>query len=412
MQDFPDGPQPQHTPITPLQRSDYTNSSQRSAVTMIRQKLDALYRNEPSAKEEVKEITDIPTKQRTKHQQFIFSLTNSGKSLADIQTEWHNYYVSLPDDEKHEVWHEFYETHQRSSDYLRAYQKAQKVVDEVKSGDYIAQSHTPKLDKPVFGIMPTSEPKTRTVAQIKNSITSKVDTRTRIKAKQQLKSIAFGLSMGGIVVFIMMFSFFNERFIAPFITPSKASAFPVIIDASGDNKVGPDPLVYVPSINAAVPVNYDLTDNIEANIQANLENGVVKMAGTANPGQKGNVVIVGHSSNNILNKGKYKFAFVNLRKVNVGELFYLHNGGQRYTYKIIEKRIVDPTDVAVTNQDLTKSYATLVTCDPPGTSLKRLILVGEQIRPDPAVNADNTQKNVEKPAELPGNSPSLWSRIF
>ena len=74
---------------------------------MIRKKLEKLYITEPDAVDEAVETVNI-TGKRSKHQQFMYTLTTSTKQLAEIQTAWHVYYTGLSDKEKHEVWQEFY----------------------------------------------------------------------------------------------------------------------------------------------------------------------------------------------------------------------------------------------------------------------------------------------------------------
>ena len=53
------------------------------------------------------------------------------------------------------------------------------------------------------------------------------------------------------------------------------------------------------------------------------------------------------------------------------------------------------------------STATLITCDPPGTSTNRLIVVGQQISPDPSGNAQAAAPTATTaaPSTLPGNGP-------
>jgi len=148
----------------------------------------------------------------------------------------------------------------------------------------------------------------------------------------------------------------------------------------------------------------------ESAIDVALEDGVVHYTGTAVPGQNGNVAIVGHSSNNIFNKGRYKFAFVLLSRLENGDTFYLQKDGKRYTYQVYLKEIVGPDNVSVLGPRDKPATATLITCDPPGTSINRLVVVGQQISPDLASNsgaaADTPQARI-----IPGNSESLWHRI-
>src|SRR5690606_11082114 len=82
-----------------------------AAANLIRQKLDSLYTHEPDDVTEAIESVQAPTKARSKHQKFMADLASSGKPFAQIQTEWHEYYQSLPDNEKHEVWQAFYAAH-------------------------------------------------------------------------------------------------------------------------------------------------------------------------------------------------------------------------------------------------------------------------------------------------------------
>src|SRR5690606_22611924 len=84
------------------------------AANIIRAKIDAMYKAEPDAKQEALDAAEAGNG-RSKHQSYMHKLSTSGKSLADIQTAWHNYYVDLSDKEKHEVWQEFYAAHEQKS---------------------------------------------------------------------------------------------------------------------------------------------------------------------------------------------------------------------------------------------------------------------------------------------------------
>lgn len=180
----------------------------------------------------------------------------------------------------------------------------------------------------------------------------------------------------------------------------------------GDTEVvGSESSVVIPKINVNAPVVYDETSFDEGRIQKALERGVVHYGNTAVPGQIGNSVIVGHSSNNWWSSGKYKFAFVLLDKLEVGDTFNLHYQGKRYVYQIIEKKVIDPKDLSILSQPTDQSLATLLTCTPAGTSLHRLIVTGKQISPDPAQDKPAPAASVEASELLPGNTPSLWEQI-
>lgn len=368
------------------------------AVDLIRDKINAMYTDEPDAKEELAEAEDAGP-HPSKHQKYMTDLSSSGKSLAEIQTAWHDYYVSLPDKEKHEVWQEFYEEHGKGMQHQPEHHAKP------------AEHHT---TKPHHTPAPATHADSRSVADVKSQLLGKVQTRSKkLKKNTHFRSLLFGLSMGAITILILLFSFFNERFIAPFITPSKSvSNTPIIIDPAS-TAVGPEPKVIIPKINVDIPVVYDEPSINEAAVQKALEKGVLHYATTPNPGEIGNGVIFGHSSNNILNKGEYKFAFVLLNRLETGDTFMVQKDGKRYIYRVFDKKVVKPTDTSVLGPSSKPSTFTLITCDPPGTSINRLVVTGEQISPDPNANIASTVNptDVTSPAQLPSDSPSLWERI-
>lgn len=374
--------------------------SSNPAADLIRQRLNSLYSDEPSAKEEIAEVEEV--KHRSKHQQFMYDLSHSGKSLAEIQIQWHEYYSALPNDEKHEVWQEFYVNHDKQQAEA-SHSKAPKVVEADKTIAKPQHEPKPKLSD------------ARTVTEVKEQLISKVTARGKAKRSHHIQSLLFGLGMGSITLLIFLFGFFNERFIAPFITPARAvSSTPIIIDPTS-GAVGPESKIIIPKINVEIPIDFDEPTINEDAIQRSLEKGVVHYPTTPDPGQIGNGVIFGHSANNILNKGKYKFAFVLLKRLENGDVFYIQKDGKRYAYKVFEKKVVAPTEVSVLypNYPDKPSTFTLITCDPPGTSLNRLIVVGEQISPDPAANVASsiTGQQQATPEELPSNSITLWQKI-
>jgi sortase A len=367
------------------------------AADLIRAKLNKLYAAEPNATTEAAEA--IAEKKRSKHQQFMYELTTSGKSLAQIQTDWHNYYVALPDTEKHAVWQEFYRDQSLLTSYGRhqAKEKHELPKQEKKPSPHVSMS--------------PQNTDTRDTATIRAQIKDKVSAGGKLKPIHHVKSALFGIALAGTVGLAITFVFFNEVFVAPFISPSKTvSATPIIGNQNGP--VGPESKIIIPKINLEVPVVYDVNSIDEQAIQNGLEQGVVHYPASPEPGEIGNTVIVGHSSNNILNSGKYKFAFVLLKRLEVEDTFFVHKDGVRYTYKIYDKKIVPPTDTSVLGVAEKPNTITLITCDPPGTSINRLIIVAEQISPDPAKNTEATiELDQQEASELPSNAPSLWSRI-
>jgi sortase A len=254
----------------------------------------------------------------------------------------------------------------------------------------------------------------RSPEEIQAAIRHKVTGGGKLEAKHHAQSLLFGLSMGAVVIIIFLFGFFNEVVIAPFLQPSRAAADTPLIVSSSSVAPTNEPEVIIPKINVEIPVNYNETSTNENDIENDLEGGVVHYPTTVLPGQVGNAAFFGHSSNNIFNPGKYKFAFVLLHTLVPGDTFYLTYNGKVYVYKVISKTIVDPSDVSVLGPVAGQTAtATLITCDPPGTSLHRLIVVGQQISPDPSTDSNPTIPTTtsSSPKNLPGNGPTLWTRF-
>lgn len=370
------------------------------AADMIRKKVAEAYAREPDLATEEADLTEAPPAGRpSKHQQYIIDLINSGKPITDINQDWHDYYQGLSDIEKHTVWQEFYSEHARASHFSASVPSLAPAAEEA------ALRRT--ITKPARSRAPKAK-----ATPLENLIPMKFPSIRRVSLRESLHSLLFGIGTGAVVLVILLFSFFNERFIAPLIQPSRhVNDIPLITNAP----VGKDPEIIIPKINVEIPVIYGVDTVDEASVDKALERGVVHYADTAMPGQDGNLVIVGHSSNNIFNPGKYKFAFVLLSKLDSGDTFYIQKDGKRYTYAVYDKKIVSPTDVSVLGPIPDKpAVATLITCDPPGTSINRLVVRGEQVSPDIASNQPASgQNSVATTAKVvPGNSPSLWSRLW
>lgn len=94
-----------------------------------------------------------------------------------------------------------------------------------------------------------------------------------------------------------------------------------------------------------------------------------------NPTEKGTSVIFGHSTlPQLFDETNYKTIFANVHTLKTGDEFSINVEGKDYKYRIFSIQIVNPTDPNIFSQSFDNSYITLVTCTPPGTVWKRLIL--------------------------------------
>ncbi len=148
-----------------------------------------------------------------------------------------------------------------------------------------------------------------------------------------------------------------------------------------------DDRVVIPKLGKSIPLVHMPTSNLEGEdwpalekqIQDGLRGGVVHYPGTAVPGQFGNVFITGHSSYYPWDPGQFKDVFALLAKLDVGDRFTVYYGQKKYTYEIFKEFEVQPGNVSVLEQPKDKKIATLMTCTPVGTTLRRLIIQAEQV---------------------------------
>ncbi len=101
--------------------------------------------------------------------------------------------------------------------------------------------------------------------------------------------------------------------------------------------------------------------------------------GSALPGQTGNSFIFGHS---VLpwfyNPKNYKTIFSTLDLLEVGDSLFVEIGEKKFTYIVEGKESLKPLEVnplkEIKPKFLNESTLTLMTCTPPGTKLKRLLV--------------------------------------
>lgn len=96
------------------------------------------------------------------------------------------------------------------------------------------------------------------------------------------------------------------------------------------------------------------------------------------PGELGNAVVFGHSTlPQLFNPKNYKTIFSTLHTLEIGDEIQLEVDGVTYEYSISSIKITDPDDISVLEQQYEGSYLTVITCTPPGTYWKRLIIKGK-----------------------------------
>lgn len=123
---------------------------------------------------------------------------------------------------------------------------------------------------------------------------------------------------------------------------------------------------------------------VDANValrDEDLTKYLVQFPQTALPGQIGSPVIFGHSTlPQFFDPKKYTTIFSTLPKVKVGSDIFVKFDNIEYTYRITKSFEVKPNELWVLRQDYSDKTLKLITCVPPGTTLRRLVVEASLIQ--------------------------------
>ncbi len=128
-------------------------------------------------------------------------------------------------------------------------------------------------------------------------------------------------------------------------------------------------------INLDLPVQDSTTRDIDE-LTEMLKDGPVRYVDSAKLGEKGNVVIFGHSSQlPVVNNRMYK-AFNRVPELKAGDTITLEGGGKEFVYSVLSVKKVDANEGVI---DLSKegNKLTLVTCDTLTGKSARFVLEAE-----------------------------------
>lgn len=300
----------------------------------------------------------------------------------------------------HSAWQNYYQNY-----YSNYYQNAAK--------DYIAKERLrdereKEEEREIFIGKKSAEDRLRLFVRKKATDSAKKNHRHR-------KIIPILIGAG--VILIVLFLQYNRLIFTPIIAymaPGENAASEIeSIDPTVSNIISKDPKVIIPKLNVNAPIVFDVDPN---NTMSAMDNGVAHFrvpGASAFPGEIGNFVISGHSSGDIYETNPYRFIFSGLERLTDGDLIYINYEGTRYTYSVIKRQVVAPSNVAALDMQTDKPLITLITCTPLGTSKNRLLVTGEQISPSyEDANESEDYESTTTVEEMPSNSPSFFEGIW
>ena len=137
--------------------------------------------------------------------------------------------------------------------------------------------------------------------------------------------------------------------------------------------------VVIPKISASsnIIANVDASDKDEY-LDA-LKKGVAHAKGTYFPGQNADIFLFSHSTDSPLNFARYNAIFYLLKKLEKGDEIIIYFADKRYEYQVSDKFVTDSSDVSWLKSQQGEERLILMTCDPPGTTWNRLLVVAQPI---------------------------------
>lgn len=387
---------------------DLTNSTpqnpstqQNSAASLLRSQIDSLYNGQP-----------VASPQPDMVHQDVNPYDRSHNPHPQPQAEqWKQY---------HSAWQTYYQKYYEGYYAAQQEKEKQRLAQEVPAQSAPSQAFGSGSKDGFFtqhtDLESTTDEleKDQALFELRQKLLGKVQhSAKKIRRSKHFIPIVAALS----VVLIFVFLQYNRVFIASvnaYVSPGSISPQNIVIDPSADAVVGQESRLIIPKINVDVPAIYGVGNDYNSQMAA-MEKGVAHFAipgAQSRPGEVGNTVLSGHSSNDLFDGGDYKFIFAQLEKLTVGDTIYANYEGKRYTYVVTKTEVVKPTEVSKLVYPTTKPVLTLITCTPLGTALNRLLVTAEQVSPDPAAAAQAPAGDTTGEATIPGSSPTFLERLF
>ncbi len=137
--------------------------------------------------------------------------------------------------------------------------------------------------------------------------------------------------------------------------------------------------VVIPKIGANARIVSNVDTSNEREYSEALKKGVAQAQGTAFPGEGGHIFLFAHSTDYWWNVSSYNAVFYLLGKLIKGDDINIFYKGERFVYRVVDSKIVDPSEVEYITRKTNKEFLTLQTCWPLGTTFKRLLVFAVRV---------------------------------
>ncbi len=147
-----------------------------------------------------------------------------------------------------------------------------------------------------------------------------------------------------------------------------------VLNISPYEAINPEFSIIIPKIDVNAPIVSNVSMANEKEYMNALRQGVAHARGTSMPGETGNIFLFAHSSINFWQLGPYATVFNLLNKLEKGDVIVIAYQGVYYEYAFTDMTVVPGWDTSPFDVEYDDSVITLITCDPPGTTLNRRVV--------------------------------------
>jgi len=138
--------------------------------------------------------------------------------------------------------------------------------------------------------------------------------------------------------------------------------------------------IVIPKIAVNAPIVEGVDPYSSFDYQRQLAKGVAQAEGTGLPDQERTMFLFAHASGDILMARRYNSVFYLLNKLEAGDQLVIYYRGAPYYYQITASREVAADAINYLTEDQEDDLI-LMTCTPPGTTWRRLLIFANKILP-------------------------------
>ncbi len=361
---------------------------QQTAQQIVRGQIDNIYQNDPHATEPA---------QPERHGAVDYTPNEAPNPYARTHDESQHQVSANAWERYHSAWQSYYQQYYERYYISQVHQAKQQLAAEVKSTKNAPISEQEAL------------------YELRTDLIGKVKSRaTKVRKSRHFWPIISALTVMSAFL-LLQYNQIIGAYIYTYMRPGGSGEINRLADPTDMSTITQDNRLIIASIGVDAPIILNADASSQSSLDAAMAKGVAwfnTQQAHSLPGQDGNFVISGHSSNDWAETGSYKFVFGPLTELKPGDTFYVNYQQKRYIYKVTGSKVVAPTDVSALATDNSKPMITLVTCTPLGTDWNRLLVFADQISPDPSTATAPGASTAPSAAEMPQNSPTLLEKML